>query len=261
MANNYGLFFARDGQVIRMPVNPEKVNVSKDNENDDYNVLALGPIMVPRIPALKVISWDGLFPGRPDDPFVVTPNEFREPEFYIQFFESAMNDRVPVIYTPVRYYEDGTAYMTSETGMPVLVTSFEYEERGAETGDFYYSLEITEYRDYTPRVLQQQADGTVVLTGGVQTATVSQPRSIAPGQLYVGAAVKVTGPAYGGNGIGNDGKGEPPSSQMSGFIGTVSRIVTEDPLTPYPVMIRDANNNFVGWVKAEDCQVVNTNGI
>ena len=104
-------------------------------------------------------------------------------------------------------------------------------------------------------MLQQQADGTVVLTGGVQTATVSQPRSIAPGQLYVGAAVKATGPVYGSN------NGESPSAQLSGLIGTVSRIVTEDPLTPYPVMLRDNQGNFVGWVKAEDCQVVNTNGI
>lgn len=55
MANNYGLFFARDGLVIRMPANPEKNDTKKDNENDDYNVLSLGPIVVPRIPALKNI--------------------------------------------------------------------------------------------------------------------------------------------------------------------------------------------------------------
>ena len=85
MANNYCLFFARDGQVIRMPVNPEKVNVSKGNETDDYNVLALGPFMIPRIPALKVISWGGLFPCRPGDPFVLTPNQVREADFYLKF--------------------------------------------------------------------------------------------------------------------------------------------------------------------------------
>lgn len=260
MANNYGLFFARDGLVIRMPVNPEKNDTKKDNENDDYNVLSLGPIVVPRLPALKKFSWEGLLPGRPNDPWVLTKNEFRELEFYIQFLESAMNDRVPIVYTPVRYYEDGTPYMTSETGMEVLVTSFEYWEQGAETGDFYYSLELTEYKDYTPRILQTQSGGTIT-NADAQTATVTRTRQIPQGKLYAGVTVKVTGTCHGGNGPGENGEGEPPTTQLSGLYGTVGRLVTADPLTPYPVMIRDSYGNFVGWVKEEDCQVVNQNGI
>lgn len=68
MVNNFGLFFTRDGTVIRLPVNPEKLPVARDNANDDYNVLGIGPIMVPRIPALKEItissfSRDVRFPG------------------------------------------------------------------------------------------------------------------------------------------------------------------------------------------------------
>lgn len=45
MANNFGLFFTRDGAVIRLPVNPEQLPVEKDNSNDDYNVLGIGPII------------------------------------------------------------------------------------------------------------------------------------------------------------------------------------------------------------------------
>lgn len=254
MANNYGLFFARDGLVVRIPVNPEKIDTEKGNENDDYNVLSLGPIVVPRLPALKVISWESQFPGRPNDPWVLTKNEFKEPEFYIQFFEAAMNDRVPITYTPVRCYEDGTPYMTSETGMDVLVTSFEYWEQGAETGDFYYSIELTEYKDYTPRILQTQSGGTIT-NADAQTATVTRTRQIPQGKLYAGVTVKVTGAVYGSN------AGESPVAQLSGLYGTVGRLVTADPLTPYPVMIRDSYGNFVGWVKEEDCQVVNQNGI
>ena len=165
-----------------------------------------------------------------------------------------MDDRVPIVYTPVRYYEDGTPYMTSETGMEVLVTSFEYWEQGAETGDFYYSLELTEYKDYTPRILQTQSGGTIT-NADAQTATVTRTRQIPQGKLYAGVTVKVTGAVYGSN------AGESPVAQLSGLYGTVGRLVTADPLTPYPVMIRDGQGNFVGWVKEEDCQVVNQNGI
>ena len=64
MANNFGLFFTRDGVVIRLPVNPAKLPVVRDNDNRDYNVLGIGPIMVPRIPKLRVVTISSFFPGR-----------------------------------------------------------------------------------------------------------------------------------------------------------------------------------------------------
>lgn len=159
MANNFGLFFARDNVVIRLPVNPEKLPVERDNENDDYNVLGIGPIMVPRTPSLRVVTISSYFPGRVF-PGVLTSGRFEPPEFYINFFESAMKDKVPIVYTVSRFYEDGTPFMTGDTGMTVLVTQFNTEERGGETGDFYYDLTLTEYRDYTPQTFQIQQPST-----------------------------------------------------------------------------------------------------
>ena len=138
--NNFGLFFTRDGTVIRLPVNPEKLPVARDNDNSEYNVLGIGPIMIPRIPKLREVTISSFFPGREFS----GSNQwgaFHPPEYYIQFFESAMNDKAPIIYTPVRYYENGEPFMTGDTGFEVLVTQFNTEERGGETGDFYYGDE------------------------------------------------------------------------------------------------------------------------
>lgn len=154
--NNFGLFFTRDGTVIRLPVNPEKLPVARDNDNSEYNVLGIGPIMIPRIPKLREVTISSFFPGREFS----GSNQwgaFHPPEYYIQFFESAMNDKAPIIYTPVRYYENGEPFMTGDTGFEVLVTQFNTEERGGETGDFYYDLTLTEYRDYTPQSLSAQS--------------------------------------------------------------------------------------------------------
>ena len=62
MGNNFGLFFTRDGTVIRLPVNPEKLPVARDNDNGDYNVLGIGPIMVPRTPKQRVVTISSFFP-------------------------------------------------------------------------------------------------------------------------------------------------------------------------------------------------------
>ena len=66
--NNFGLFFTRDSTVVRLPVNPEKLPVVRDNDNGEYNVLGIGPIMVPRTPKLRVVTISSFFPGRVSKP-------------------------------------------------------------------------------------------------------------------------------------------------------------------------------------------------
>ena len=253
MPNNFGLFFTRDSTVIRLPVNPEKLPVARGNENDEYNVLGLGPIMVPRIPSLRVVSISSLFPGRVS-PLVLTPNEFKEPEFYIRFFESAMRDRAPILYTPARYYEDGTPFMTGDPGFEALVTQFNTEERAGETGDFYYDLELTEYKDYSPQTTQAAAS----TTDAGSTTAASQPaqvttepaRSIPQGQLVVGSACTLNGPYY------YSSYGDEPHGSGNGKQVVVSRIV--DLSRAYPYHVTNLSGGALGWVTAASLQVVST---
>lgn len=241
MVNNFGLFFTRDGTVIRLPVNPEKLPVERDNDNGDYNVLGIGPIMVPRTPKQRVVTISSFFPGRPFSG-VLTPNEFKTPEFYIQFFESAMNDKVPILYTPVRYYENGEPFMTGDSGFQVLVTQFNTEERGGETGDFYYDLTLTEYRDYTPGTMQVQQSTTT------QTATAEPSRDIPRGQLVVGSVCIANGPYY------YSSYGDEPHGNGNGRRVVVSRIV--DAKRAYPVHVTTEDGGALGWMKKDALQVV-----
>ena len=187
MANQYGFFFTRDNLVIRLPINPDSFPVSRENNNSTYNVLGIGDVTVPRVPKQKTISISSFFPGRPA-PYALNTGGFKPPEFYINFFQSAMDDGVPILFTPVRYYENGEPFMTGDTGFPVLVSSFETEEKGGETGDFYYSLELTEWRDFSPQVLviekpeEEKEEET--------KASEEKTRDIPPAQLYVGCMVK-----------------------------------------------------------------------
>ena len=244
MVNNFGLFFTRDGTVIRLPINPEKLPVARDNANDDYNVLGIGPIMVPRIPKQRVVTISSFFPGRVSS-YVLTPNEFQPPEFYIQFFESAMNEKAVILYTPVRYYENGEPFMTGDPGFQVLVTSFNTEERGGETGDFYYDLELTEYRDYSPQTMTVQNQTTNGTTTTV--ATTSPARSIPQGQLVVGSVCLANGTYWASS------YGDPPSGTANGQRVVVSRIVDET--RPDCVHITTESGSPLGWVSKSALQV------
>ena len=242
--NNFGLFFTRDGQVVRLPVNPEKLPVARDNDNGEFNVLGIGPIMQARIPKLKVVTISSFFPGRVFSG-VLTSGSFQPPEFYIQFFESAMNDRVPILYTPVRYYENGEPFFTGDAGFQCLVTSFQTEERGGETGDFYYDLEITEWRDYSPQTVQVQQAATSTTPAVV---TQEPSRDIPAGEITVGATCIANGPYY------YTSYGDEPHGNGNGRTVKVSRIV--DGSRPDPIHITTESGGALGWTAKASLQVV-----
>lgn len=244
MTNNYGLFFSRGSTVLRLPINPEKLPVARETDNDEYNVLGIGPITVPRIPKEREVTISSFFPGR-SAPYVLTSGGFEPPEFYIDFFTSAMNDKAPILYVPVRYYEDGTPFMTQDPGFQVLVMQFSTEERAGETGDFYYDLTLREYRDATPATVDISASS---LTGPV-SASVSKPREIPSDQLYVGCTCTVNGKFW------NTSYGEPPYGNGNGRRCVVSRII-EDASRPDPIHINSTSGGPLGWTKKSSLQVV-----
>lgn len=245
--NNYGLFFTRDGTVIRLPVNPEKMPVTRGTDNDEYDVLSIGPIMVPRLPALRKVEISSFFPGRTFTG-VLTSGSFQPPEFYINFFQSAMNDRVPILYTPVRYYENGEPYMTGDTGFQVLVTQFDTEERGGETGDFYYTLELTEYKEYSPSKVDIQPPKATSVQAAPAVATTEPTRSLPTGQIVVGSICVANGRYYSSSYQDN------PSGAANGIRVKVTRIVDKSRKCPY-LIDRESGGNL-GWCADSILQVV-----
>ena len=234
-----GIFFSRGGTVVRMPVNPEKLTVALVASNSEYNVLGTGPIMIPRIPNLRKVTISQFFPGR-EFPGVLNSGSFQAPSYYIDFFKSAMDDKAVLTYLPVRYYEDGTPYMEDDAGFDVLVTGFSYEERGGETGDFYYDLELTEYRDYSPQM--------VTISPQQQTATAEPTRSVPSDQLVVGSVCIANGEWY------YTSYGDEPHGEGNGRRVVVSRIV--DQSRAYPIHVTTESGGWLGWMKKSALRVV-----
>ena len=244
MRNDYALTFARSGQVVRLPVNPEMFPVERTTDNGDYNVLGIGQIVIPRTPKLKTVSISSFFPGRPFSG-VLTSGGFQPPEYYINFFENAMFSKAVLVFTPQRFYENGEPFFTSDTSMQCVVTSFETEERGGETGDFYYTLEITEWRDYAPKEwkLQQAPEPEA------PTVVVEEPsRSIPQGEIVVGSTCVANGRYY------LSSYGDEPHGNGNGRTVRVSRIV--DKSRAYPYHITTLSGGPLGWIKAGSLQVV-----
>ena len=116
MENKYGLYLSSEGTVLRLPVNPESYSITQDNDNGNYNVLGVGPIMIPRTPKLRTVSWSGLLPGRPDMGAVLTSGGFQPPQFYIEFLQAAMDEKRVIRFVANR---------CTESGEPIFDTNME----------------------------------------------------------------------------------------------------------------------------------------
>lgn len=268
----YKLYFSRDSTVLALPINPEKLPETISADNGKYNVLGLGQIMQPRTPDLRTVSISGLLPGRrlPGQTGIHLP-----PAVYMDFFTSAMKKKTPIVYTPVRVYENGLPFLGPSLGFPCLVTSFKAEERGGETGDFYFDLSLSEYRDFSPQRAVVQGEGqtgtftpataedspertaaravaaasaisAVTSAAGAIRLALTPTRSTPSDRLVVSARRKASGSYY------TASDGAEPLGDVHGLLVTVRRIASR--VKPCPVCVADASGDVLGWMAEADLQ-------
>ena len=216
MPSLYRIYFSRDSTVLSLPINPEKLPETKESDNGEYNVLGLGPVMQPRTPKLRKVTISGLFPGR-RLPWM-SAAVFLPPSVYITFFKSAMDQKRPIVYTPVRYYENGTPFLGGGMGFECLT-----------------------------RALSAAA----VATSTVSAVKVilTPARSIQSSKLYVGAQRKANGKYY------STSTAPTPAGTLSGQQVQVRRIVSRT--NPHPYCVQDLSGVVFGWMSASDLTEVN----
>ncbi len=222
--------YLKFGSRAKLPVNPEELSIQRPTDNKTYDVLGVGQIIVPKKPALKVISWEGFFPGNLGAPYV--NSGAKSPKYYVSLLEKAMKRK-----------QVGRLIISRsglfDTNMKCIVSSFETKDKGGEPEDIYYSVELQEYRAYAPEtvsVVTAPAAGTAAAEAAAET-----PRPVETPVLRVGAAVIVNGDyCY-------DSFGSKPHGVASNLSTTVTRIVQN----PYPVHV-----GHYGWVQESQLQIV-----
>ncbi len=144
---NYGMTLIAGGREIDIPVLPEKLKVTSPGNNDTATVLVLGDILILRKKGLRTVAWDSFFPVN-DAPFVT--GRITDPVEIVKAIQKARDS-----LDPVRFLITGTDL---DINVRMGVETFDYEERAGELGDFYYSIKLSEWKDYSPRriVLPQE---------------------------------------------------------------------------------------------------------
>ena len=224
------IYLVFSGKKIKIPVNPEEIEIKYPTDHKTYDVIGVGEIVVPRKPSLKEISWESFFPG--DRSAVYVNSGAKVPSYYMKSLESALKKKRVgrLIITRSGVYD---------TNMKCIVSNFEIKDKGGEPKDIYYSLELKEYRSYAPKVvsiLTTPAPGQTNTEASTKTA-----RAVETPVLRVGAPCVVNGEycydSYGGK----------PHGTANNLNTTVTRIVSGN---PYPVHV-----GSYGWVTESQLQI------
>jgi len=136
----YAMALIAAGKEIIIPVLPSKLKVTSAGDNDTDTVLGLGEVLILRQKRLRTVSWDSFFPAHsaPYAPRTITP-----PLELVRAIQAARD-----ALQPVRLLITGTDL---DINIRMGIESFDYEERSGELGDLYYSIKLSEWKDYSPR--------------------------------------------------------------------------------------------------------------
>lgn len=197
----YGIYLVNYNNVVRIPINPiNEYTIEHGTDNSTYDILSIGEVTIPRIPKQRVVEWESFFPRDPRPYYVVTKAEFREAQYYINLIRTFMANKT-VLQLVIDRRHEYTGEIIFSDNFKVTVEEFNLTERGQETGDFYYTIRLKEYRDFTPSIVEFNevpviVDENLGTTEQQIVATIVQQRETSDMVITAGDSVFVSGNYY-----------------------------------------------------------------
>ncbi|WP_046213120.1 LysM peptidoglycan-binding domain-containing protein [Paenibacillus wulumuqiensis] len=164
----YGFFLAFNNQseAIRLPVNPEKIEINSSGDGKSYTIIDLGEINSIQPNKLREITLESFFPGQ-RYPFVVG-KELQTPYYYVEMIQKWMETKRPIRFVfsglqlPESALSGDTAvknakgeierFISNETfmaiNMAVSIEKFDWTLAAGDSGDIQFKLSLKEYVFY-----------------------------------------------------------------------------------------------------------------
>lgn len=228
-----GFFLEYNGQVVQLPVNPEKLEVSVDGNNKSTEIIQIGEITLIKKKKLAKISWESWLPYEGWWPGIRTKGSFQSADFYVSFITKIRED-----CKPARLIVTGVGLSTL-----VSVEDFEWWRQGGDHEDTYYSISLKEYKEFSIAVLAPKvtpaAPATPKPVTSVGTVAPKAKVTPAPTQITVGCEVILNGRVH------YDSYGSKPGKTFSNYRGKVNLINKKG---SHPYHVTTPSGGWLGWV-------------
>ena len=245
----YGIYFQTDRQNVRLPVNPSEVSVKYDGDSTSYNLIDLGEVIIPRNPKLATVEINSFFPR---NSFLAgtAMDSWYQPAFYVEFFQMLQRKKTVFQFIINRFDGDSLDGLF-DSSFKAIITSFEVTDKGGESGDVYFSLTVSEYRNTEPQKVEVIS---IDINNDVTYLAQTKQREVPNDEIVVGDPVTVTGPVY-----QTDDEDETAYQTsrraVTNYAAKVGRVLPPS-LTPQLNRIYLVG---LGWVQRTDCIKGNVN--
>lgn len=239
----FGIYFNN----IQLPVNPSELTVSYEGETTSYNMIDKGEVIIPRNTKLATVEISSFFPRNSYMSGVVSDSWYT-PEGYVKFFTTLLKEKIVFQFIINRW--DCMDEMF-DTEFDAIITSFKITDKGGESGDIYYTITVSEYRDTKPQQVEVISED---LENDTTYLTLNDIRDVPHEEIVVGDMVTVSGPCY----ESDDQESWAAAmleSDLTNVKGVVGRIL---PPSLVPGLDR-LYLNGIGWVRKSDCIKNSTN--
>lgn len=147
MSNRIEFWFKdRYNLYLRLPVNPESIEIDSPFSINTIDVVSLGEVPIPGERGLKTISFSSFFPEHYNESYCEY-EDFPKPSEWVKQIEEWRDTRFNI-----RIIVTGT-----EISIPVFVSEFTIEpERAGSPGDIYYSISLTEFKAPQVRIIEEK---------------------------------------------------------------------------------------------------------
>ena len=229
-----GFFINYNKLVVQLPVNPDKISVSFKGNSTTSEIIQLGEINLLKDRKLRELSFSSFFPYDKWFPGIRTLGEFKQPEFYKDFFTGIMEDKKPcrLIITGLNIT------------IKCSIEEFEYYHQAGDHEDAYYSIKLKEYRDYGVAEIAVVSSSVSQLVAS--SATLSQSpkpaKSIAAEQITIGCNVILNGRVH------IDSYGNKPGKTFKNYKCKVNLMNMKG---SHPYHITTLSGEWLGWASAE----------
>lgn len=151
--DKYAIYFSKDKVKIRLPINPEELEITSTQANEKFEILKLGQIVIPTYMALREFSFEAELPHE-EFHYVETGKNFETAEYYLDLFQKWREKQEPVRFMAGKisgdYKVTGDAINTL-----VLLESLTITEKAGEEHDKYVSFRLLEYNKFTKKYITQ----------------------------------------------------------------------------------------------------------
>lgn len=133
------------GSTVVLPVNPEKIEVSRKVNHNKVEVVGMGEIIEAGMANLDTIKFESFIPHVFTKQYIPYLDAgVAKVAWYNEWFKAWSGSR-----RPARLILTGVETINTL----VLCDQYDFYHQGGDTEDLYFTLSLTAYRDYSPKLV------------------------------------------------------------------------------------------------------------